>query len=56
MKSPKYELDSIAINLNLNLQNVLLEEVSEINVLDIVTSDYMVVTEDALKQIEEVLA
>ena len=39
-----------------NLQNVLLEEVSEINVLDIVTSDYMVVTEDALKQIEEVLA
>ena len=38
-----------------NLQNVLLETTDEINVLDIVSSDVMLVTVDALKEIEEVL-
>ena len=38
-----------------NLQNVLLETVDEINVLDIMSSDVMLVTVDALKEIEEVL-
>lgn len=39
-----------------NLQNVMVMEPSEINVLDLVNADYLVVTEEALKAIEEVLA
>ena len=39
-----------------NLNNVILLEVSEINVLDIVSADKLVVTVDALKAIEEVFA
>ena len=38
-----------------NLSNVILLEASEINVLDIISADYMVVTEKAIKMIEEVL-
>ena len=38
-----------------NLSNVILLEANEINVLDIISSDYMVVTEKAIKMIEEVL-
>lgn len=39
-----------------NLQNVMVMEPSEINVLDLVNADYLVVTEEALKAIEEVLS
>ena len=39
-----------------NLANVVLLEASEINTLDIVAADNMIVTEAAVKQIEEVLA
>jgi len=38
-----------------NLQNIVLIQAEEINVLDIVGTDVMLVTEDALKEIEEVL-
>lgn len=38
-----------------NLNNVVLLEASEINTLDIVAADKMIVTEDAVKKIEEVL-
>ena len=38
-----------------NLSNVILLEANEINVLDIISSDYMVITEKAIKMIEEVL-
>lgn len=38
-----------------NLNNVILLEANEINTLDIVSADNMIVTEAAIKQIEEVL-
>ena len=38
-----------------NLSNVILLEVSEINVLDIVSVDQMIITENAVKRLEEVL-
>ena len=38
-----------------NLSNVILLEANEINTLDVVSADYMVITTDAIKQIEEVL-
>ena len=38
-----------------NLQNVALISSDEVNVLDIVNSDVMVMTEKALKDVEEVL-
>ena len=38
-----------------NLQNVALISSEEVNVLDIVNSDVMVMTEKALKDVEEVL-
>ena len=38
-----------------NLQNIALIYADEINVLDLVNSDMMLVTEKALSQIEEVL-
>ena len=49
------ELTENVILASRNLMNVLLMEPSEINVLDIVATDVMVVTEEALKEIEEVL-
>lgn len=39
-----------------NLSNIVLLEANEINVLDIVNANTLVITEGALKQIEEVLA
>lgn len=50
------ELDENVILSTRNLNNVILLEVSEINVLDIVSADNLVVTVDALKAIEEVFA
>ena len=38
-----------------NLSNVILLEANEINTLDVIAADYMVITTDAIKQIEEVL-
>ena len=38
-----------------NIQNLVLILADEINVLDIVGTDVMVITEDALKYVEEVL-
>ena len=49
------EFDDNLILASRNLQNVVLILADEINVLDIVATDVMVVTEDALKFIEEVL-
>ena len=39
-----------------NLSNVILLQADEINVLDIIASDSMIITENAIKAIEEVLA
>ena len=49
------EFDDNLILASRNLQNVVLILADEINVLDIVATDVMIVTEDALKYIEEVL-
>ena len=49
------ELSDNLILATRNLDNILLLEASEINVLDIISADYMVVTEKAIKMIEEVL-
>jgi large subunit ribosomal protein L4 len=49
------EFDDNLILASRNLQNVVLILADEINVLDIVGTDVMVVTEDAIKFIEEVL-
>ena len=49
------ELDENLILASRNLQNVVLILADEINVLDIVGTDIMVATEDAIKYIEEVL-
>ena len=38
-----------------NLPNVILLEASEINTYDVISADVMVVTSEAIKQIEEVL-
>lgn len=38
-----------------NLNNVILLQASEINVLDVISADKMIITEAAVKQIEEVL-
>ena len=38
-----------------NLANVILLQADEINVLDIISADKMIVTENAVKRIEEVL-
>ncbi len=48
------ELEENTILASRNLQNVMLMEPSEINALDLVACDYLVVTEEALKTIEEV--
>ncbi|MCI8346729.1 MAG: 50S ribosomal protein L4 [Bacilli bacterium] len=49
------DLDENVILATRNLSNILLVTPKEISVLDLVGSDYLVVTKDALKQIEEVL-
>ena len=49
------EFDENLILASRNLQNIVLISADEINVLDVVGTDYIVATEDALKQIEEVL-
>ena len=49
------ELEENLILASRNLANVILLEADEINVLDIVATNVMIVTEDALKEIEEVL-
>ncbi len=50
------ELDDNVILASRNIQNLVLILADEINVLDIVGTDVMVITEDALKYVEEVLA
>ncbi len=49
------EFDDNLILASRNLQNVVLILADEINVLDVVGTDVMVITEDALKYVEEVL-
>ncbi len=49
------ELDENLILATRNIQNIVLILADEINVLDVVGTDVMVITEDALKYIEEVL-
>ncbi len=49
------QIDENMILATRNLNNVILLEVNEINTLDIVSADNMIVTEAAIKQIEEVL-
>ena len=49
------EFDENTILAARNLQNIVLISADEVNVLDVVSTDYVVATEDALKQIEEVL-
>ncbi len=50
------ELEENLILASRNLQNVALIQADEINVLDILTADVILTTEDAIKMIEEVLA
>lgn len=49
------EFDENVILASRNLQNIALIATDEVNVLDLVASDVVLVTEDALKNIEEVL-
>ena len=49
------ELDENIILATRNLDNVTLLQANEVNVLDIVAADSMIITEDAVKAIEEVL-
>lgn len=49
------ELDENMVLATRNLSNVILLQANEINVLDIISSDYMIITEAAVKAIEEVL-
>ena len=50
------EFDDNLILASRNIQNLVLILADEINVLDIVGTDVMVITEDAMKYVEEVLA
>ena len=50
------ELDENIILASRNLDNITLLEANEINVLDLVANEKVVITEEALKAIEEVLA
>lgn len=50
------ELDENIILASRNLDNVTLLEATEINVLDLVANEKVVITEEAIKTIEEVLA
>ena len=49
------EFDENTILASRNLQNIVLISADEVNVLDVVSTDYVVATEEALKTIEEVL-
>ena len=49
------ELNENLILASRNLRNVILLEASEINVMDIISADKMIITEKAVKAIEEVL-
>ena len=49
------ELDENIVLATRNLNNVTLLEVSEINTLDVIAADNMIITESAVKKIEEVL-
>lgn len=49
------ELNDNLILSSRNLNNVLLLSVDEINTFDIVYADTMIITENAVKQLEEVL-
>lgn len=49
------ELNENMILATRNLSNVILLQANEINVLDVISSDKMIITEAAVKQIEEVL-
>ena len=49
------ELTENVILASRNLQNVLIMEPFELNVLDIINADYLVMTEDAVKMVEEAL-
>ena len=49
------EFDENTILASRNLQNMVLISADEVNVLDVVSTDYVVATEEALKTIEEVL-
>lgn len=49
------EFDDNLILASRNIQNIVLILADEINVLDVVGTDVMVITEDALKYVEEVL-
>lgn len=49
------ELDENMILATRNLSNILLLEASEINTYDVVAADLMIITEKAIKSIEEVL-
>ena len=49
------ELDENLILASRNISNVLVIEASEINVLDLVAASKVVITKDALNEIEEVL-
>ena len=50
------ELDENIILASRNLENVVLIEASEVNVLDLISADKNLTTEEALNKIEEVLA
>lgn len=50
------ELDENIILSSRNLDNVTLLEANEINVLDLIANEKVIITEEALKSIEEVLA
>ena len=50
------ELDENLVLATRNLANVILLQTDEINTLDVVSADRLVITEDAVKKIEEVLA
>lgn len=50
------ELDENIILASRNLENVVLIEASEVNVLDLISADKILTTEEALNKIEEVLA
>ena len=49
------EFDDNLILASRNIQNLVLILADEINVLDIVGTDVMLITEDAIKYVEEVL-
>ncbi len=50
------EFDDNTILASRNMKNVVLISAEELSVLDVVSTDVMVITEEALKQVEEVLA